>query len=261
MHKPLRLPFSELKILKENTYKRVSLSKDANNRLFVAKQYRGHKVEHSIANCQYAYDVLRYFHQNFRDVAFIPAPLGIDRDSQTIYLEYFAQLLKARLLTRATLALANPFFERCYELTKLASFRSIADSIAYDASIDNWITGGKRISLGLKGDLWQNLCATESGLMFADIDSAATEPLGFSELVMRCEIVAGFRFSNFAGQRTAGSQPVCFRYLDSGDAKEVAIQALSLVNRRMSHLPGPIASMKLRIARRALDADIERYYR
>ena len=116
------------------------------------------------------------------------------------------------------------------------------------------------MSLGLKGDLWQNLCELRSGLIFADIDSAAVEPLGFSELVMRSEVAASLSFTNFAHRPGSNSLPVCFRYLDKGDAEKVANQALYLVESRMPHLSAVIASIKLKVARRALKIAIERYY-
>ncbi len=257
---PLHHPYAELNVLKENKYKKVSLNEDSQGQLFIAKSYRGHTEEHSVANSEYAFDVLSFFYEYFNDVAIIPEPLHHDPNMQTVYLEYLPDLQTASLLTIDTLDLANPFFERCYEIASLESFRCISKSLAYNDAIKHWIESGKKMSLGLKGDLWQNLCHLKKKLIFADIDSAALEPLGLSEIVMRAEIIASFKVSNFFAKVTPKTVPICFHQLSKGDAQELCNIALRLISSRMTHLPAIVRKLKLRKVRKAMTSDLEKHY-
>ena len=253
-------PYSELQTLKENKYKKVCLNRDATGNLFISKHYRGHKLVHSLANSKYAFDTLKYFYDKFNDVAKIPAPFGHDQDSSTIYLEYLESLPNARVLTNKNIGLATAFFNRCYELKELGSFRSITQSIACDDAIRRWISQGKPMSLGLKGDLWANLCEQDSKLIFADIDSAAVEPFGFSELIMRAEISVSFNTKTLTLKSRAAQPPICFNHLDKCEARNAIRLAFRLIERRMSHLPSTIRKLKLELASRCMNIMHDSYY-
>ena len=93
--------------------------------------------------------------------------------------------------------------------------------------------------------------------MIADIDSAALEPLGLSEVIMHAEIHAELSIKNLRN-KISGVQmtPVCYGFLSSTEVEELVDMALQFVAVRMSHLSSLSRNAKIRIARSALFACI-----
>lgn len=254
----LALPIRELAVLKENQFKKVSLMEDDASNKFIAKTFRGHEDQHSRWNAEYAFKTLYFFYQHFKDHLVTPMPLGIDLDLHTVYLEYLPQLPSAKLLTSQSLIYAGPFFEQCYRTIDDHGFiRPISQSIYFNDEMEAWINDSKPLSLGLKGDLWQNLCLSNGKLLLADIDSAALEPLGLSELVMHAEIHAELSFKNLWHKLLrVRSKPVCFNHLSRADAELLLDIALEFVAARMGHLSVHVRKVKIRNAQTAISSSI-----
>lgn len=247
-------------VLKENAYKRVTLTTEPGGRKFIRKRYSGHRDEHLEANTRYVAATLALFREHFGDVVRTPDCCGIDLAQHEVTIEYLPALPHAAVLTKQTFALAAPFFERCYTIRDDRGFlRPMSLSVYYTPTMRTLIEGGIPLALGLKGDLWQNLCLDAGSLILADIDSAALEPLGLSELIMIAEIAASLRRENFAFAGVAPA-PVCFRHLSREEANAVINVALEIFDLRLATtLPG-LRYAKRRIARSILERARDRSY-
>ncbi len=240
------------RVLKENDYKRVVLYVDAAGRKTIGKRYAHHAPEHLAANTRYVADVLAFFRREFSNVATIPQCFGMDLEQFEVSIEFLPTLPDARVLNKRTFALAAPFFERCYEIRDDRGFlRPMSGSIYYTEAMQQLIDSGFPLALGMKGDLWQNLCIANGELLLADIDSAALEPLGLSELIMTAEIAASFRTENFNFQGHA-VHPVCFRHLSRSQGARLITIALEIFDLRLTGGTAPTRSIKRRVATRKL---------
>lgn len=253
-------PTARATVLKENAYKRVTLTTEPGGRKLIRKRYSGHRDEHLEANTRYVAATLALFREHFGDIVLTPDCCGIDLARHEVTIEYLPALPGAAVLTKHTFALAAPFFERCYTIRDDRGFlRPMSLSVYYTGAMQALIEGGFPLALGLKGDLWQNLCLDGESLVLADIDSAALEPLGLSELIMVAEIAASFRRANFAFAGVALA-PVCFRYLARHEADALIDVALDIFALRLaSTLPG-LRQAKRRIARGVLERARDRHY-
>lgn len=249
-------PFKDLSVLKENKYKKVTLKCDGNKMTFIAKTYQGHADKFSRLNTEYAHQVLEYFFEHFSEIAIIPRVYSADLDVHTVNLEFLPNLGTAALLTIKTLERSKPFFEKCYQIRESENlFRAIEDSQLYNPPTKRWVTSGKPQSLGLKGDLWQNLCLDQSNLIIADIDSASMEPLGLSEIILHAEIHAEISFGNLLGKLFSSyPTPLCFTILDKRESHHLIEIALELLRIRMRKLPSKIREVKIGHIRRILSS-------
>jgi len=247
-------------VLKENAYKRVILTTRPDGSRLIRKRYSGHRDEHLEANTRYVADTLALFQQRFSDIVRIPACLDIDVKQHEVTIEYLPSLPNAPVLTKQTFARALPFFERCYTIRDDCGFlRPMSLSVYYTPLMRSLIDSGIPLALGLKGDLWQNLCLDERSLILADIDSAALEPLGLSELVMIAEIAASLRRENF-GFFGVELAPACFRHLTRHEAEAIIESALEIFNLRLAAAMPGFRYAKRRIARIILEHALDRHY-
>ena len=248
-------------VLKINHYKRVALGTLADGRQTIRKRYSGHSDEHLAANARYVADTLTFFDTHFSEVVRIPKCYGLDVSLHEVSIEYLPALPGASPLTKRTFARAAPFFASCYNVRDDCGFlRPMSQSVFYTPLMQRLIEGGVPLALGLKGDLWQNLCLSDSTLLLADIDSAALEPLGLSEIVMIAEIAASFRAENFAFLGIS-LLPTCFQYLNLTEAKGVIDAALELFSLRMSGTSHIFRLGKQAIARTVLSRALGEYYK
>ncbi len=246
--------------LKLNKYKRVCLGEDRDGRKFITKSYSGHPEKYSKINTQYVHETLSFFHREFAGILVVPTPYGIDVEKHTVFMEYINILPTAKLLNKRTLGHAESFFKKCYSIRDDQGFlRSISDSVYFVEPIQTMLNTGFPISLGLKGDLWQNLTLAGRKLILADLDSAALEPLGLSELIMYCEIAASFQPKNLMVS-SEKITPVCFQYLERDAAVQVSEAAQEIFRIRMQHLPRIVAAVKLTFARRFLADAMQHYF-
>ena len=247
-------------VLKENAYKRVALTTEADGRKLIRKRYRGHRAEHLAANTRYVAATLALFREHFSDIVLTPACCGIDLEEYEVTIEYLPSLPGAALLTKHTFARAAAFFERCYTIRDDRGFlRPMSLSVYYTPRMQALIEDGIPLALGLKGDLWQNLCLDGDSLVLADIDSAALEPLGLSELIMIAEIAASLRRENFAFAGVAPA-PVCFRHLTRDEADAIIDAALEIFDLRLAAARPGLRYAKRRIARNILARARDRAY-
>jgi hypothetical protein len=241
-------PGTSCRVLKENDYKSVTLTVDASGRKTITKRYAHHKPEHLAANTRYVADVLAFFRREFSGIATIPQCFGVDLEQFEVSIEFIPALPDARVLNKRTFALAAPFFERCYEIRDDRGFlRPMSGSIYYTEAMRQLIDSGFPLALGMKGDLWQNLCLANGELILADIDSAALEPLGLSELIMTAEIAASFRTENFNFQGKS-AHPVCFRHLSRSQGAGLITIALEIFDLRLTGGTALTRSIKRRVA-------------
>lgn len=248
-------------VLKENAYKRVILTNTTDGSRLIRKRYRGHRDEHLQANALYVADTLALFQQRFSNIVRTPACFNIDVEQHEVTIEYLPSLPMASVLTKHTFMRAIPFFERCYTIRDDCGFlRPMSASIYYTPTMQTLIESGIPLALGLKGDLWQNLCLDEHSLILADVDSAALEPLGLSELIMTAEIAASLRPENF-GFLGVALAPACFGHLKRQEADAIIEIALEIFDLRLASttLPG-LHFAKQRIARGVLERALERHY-
>ena len=252
-------PYTETQVLKENRYKKVALIEDADGTRFVAKTYRGHAEIYSRLNARYAYRVLKFCFDNFSDVATVPQPLGVNLDTQTVHIEFLAQLPTSQLLSLRTLNKSDKFFSRCYDINSDQNvLRRIQDSQIFSKPMQAWVEADNPLSLGFRGDLWQNLCLFEGGLIIADIDSASMEPLGLSELVLHAEIHASLSLRNLMDKvRFTIPKPICFEVLSREQARQILEITLLLVSNRMRKLPAFLRRAKLEYIQRVLSSCID----
>lgn len=255
-------PFRERNVFKENLYKKVSLMQDSSDRLFIAKRYQGHKADHCALNVEYAYQTLRAFNQCFEGIANVPIAYGFSLKEQAVYLEFLPELTSASIFSLHNFHATERFFRRCYEASDLSYLRSIKESIYHSHLIQKWISEEKPLSLGLKGDLWQNLCLSDEGeLIIADVDSAALEPLGLSEMVMLAEMYASFSFKNITAYLKPNHvPPYCCYYLRKPDALLLIEATLEFFNARMLHLSPAIRHTKSYLAERSLRGAVNKFY-
>lgn len=246
----LNHPYSEVRVLKRNDYKVVRLLCDRDGHRFIAKRYCGHGPEQQRVNTQYAFDVLDFFHKRFGDFMVIPAPLGIDLSQSEFYLEYVPALAEPKLLNLKTVALSGDFFRTCYSIDlKEFDFRPIEQSKLFNARIGALLQQGFPLSVGLKGDLWQNLNLDGEQLLLSDIDSVSQEPLGFSEFVLYIELLSRLNLDNLRYVfGTKQAQPVALGYL--GAERAIALAEVVFEHVRRIHLrsSGPIARGKFALA-------------
>lgn len=241
------------RVLKENDYKRVTLYVDAAGRKRIGKRYTHHKPEHLAANTRYVADALAFFRREFSGIATIPQCYDVDLEQYEVSIEFLPALPTARVLNKRTFTLAAPFFERCYEIRDDRGFlRPMSGSIYYTDTMKQLIDSGFPLALGMKGDLWQNLVHADGELLLADIDSAALEPLGLSELIMVAEIAASFRAENFNFQGRS-IRPVCFRHLSRSQGARLNTVALEIFDLRLIGGTGLSRRIKRGVATRKLN--------
>lgn len=240
-------------ILKENEYKLVLLHTDQTGAHTVSKTFRGHAPENCRRNAEHTFASLQLLKESFSDVVQSPSPLVLSDHS--VSMEYLADLPAAKQLGFATLAQAEGFFRRCYELQQdLSQLGSIADSVHLTPRTRALLEADFPLALGFKGDLFENLRLGADKPIIADSETASQEPRGLSELILYAFLAAAeVKFPVIKVRLPAAPRPVVFDYLTSTQAQALIDAALEFASEGMRSVPYPIRVLKLKQAQRLLN--------
>jgi hypothetical protein len=250
------------KVLKKNDYKCVELHEKFDGSKYISKRYSGHSVGNLTSNTEYIYAALHFFYERFSEILDCPRPYTIDLERFQVQMEYLPDLPSANRLTFRTLHLADDFFHKCYAIREDFGFlRSIRNSVVTTSLIDGLLDEGFPLSLGLKGDLSENLCFGGKRLILADIDSLSLEPLGLSELLLHIELYASLRsLPRLAAQLMSPPIPVAFQYLDKSEAQQVIIAAQEILDLKMKSLTFPARVLKRLVSKKSLSLVVGKFY-
>ena len=251
------------KILKKNEYKCVELHEETDGSRYISKRYSGHPAENLTSNTEYIYSALQFFHERFNEILDCPRPYDVDLEAYQVQMEYLPNLPSASRLTFNNLHLADQFFHKCYAIREGFGFlRTIRNSVVSTPQIEVLLDNGFPLSLGLKGDLRENLCFGGNRLILADIDSIALEPLGLSELLFYIELYASLKMlpKTFT-QMLSPPMPIAFQYLDKAEAQQVTVAAQEILTLKMANIARPFRGIKHHVSQTCLNITIEKYYR
>ncbi|NHN36714.1 hypothetical protein G8764_05345 [Pseudomaricurvus alcaniphilus] len=248
------------RILKQNAYKCVKLQTDEEGQRYVSKAYSNQGAEQDRKNTQYIDQALTFFYRNFSTYVRVPEPLAVDLAGCEIRMEYLPNLPLARLLRLSDLSLAKKFFEACYQHNTDADFlRGIEGSVIMTPGLQQLLDSNFPLALGFKGDLSENLVLGGDELILADIDSICLEPLGLSELILYAERFASiWLYPTLRSLLVAPPTPVAFQFLNKSQAQALIEATLEVLNDRMSHVRGPLKSIKRSLAGLMLNRTLAR---
>ena len=249
------------RVLKENRYKRVRLIYDGQEPV-IEKSFLAFTRERRSRNARYLFEALTWFHREFSQTLTVPAPIRIDADAGAVCMEYLDDLPTASRLNPGTLQRAKEFFEHCYSIRdKRGVLRDVAGSVIVTPSIQKLIDEGFPQALGFKGDLRENLVIGR-GLILADIDSIALEPLGLSELVLYAGITSSLSPKSLLRPLARSLPvPVAYQYLLREQACAINAVAVALIEASMAEMSAIIRSCKVYRAQSVLEKLVARHYR
>jgi len=250
-------------VLKQNEYKCVELHQPSGKPPYISKRYSGQGNEQNRKNTQYIDQALHFFYQEFSSILQTPRPLSADLDRYEVTMEYLPHLPNANRFSLKNLPKAQKFFERCYEIRDDRGFlRTVHDSVMATHAVKELLTTEFPVSLGFKGDLSENLCLGNVGIMLADIDSICLEPLGLSELVLYAERVSSsYLHPILRSVFIPPVAPVAYKHLTEQQSLELGNAALEVIQLTMGSLPLWIQKVKLTMAHHFMLSMISRFYK
>ena len=250
-----------MQILKKNEFKTVRLH-TCDERWLVEKTFTAFSSEQQRNNAQYLYDALVWFHEEFLPIIRVPEPVKVDLINNSVYMTYLDDLPKAAHISAGTLTKTKRFFERCYEIRGDHGFlRDMQGSVVVTPLVQTLLDNNFPLRLGFKGDLRENLVIGSQGVILADIDSIALEPLGLSEVALYAELACSFSPQIlFAGLFYRLPVPVAYQHLDEKHARQLNTAAVELIAMTMRALPPSVRTFKLRRAASVLARLVKRCY-